>query len=141
MMPMSFHLLMGSGHFLWKAQLISRKAFPSDGTTDVDRNYVMFKTDGIQIKSPWCRRLNHITGVVKDRGMAGAFKLFTFGNPWYCAAKVGTFSGNGEHTAIGESADVAVSGLNQGHSAWEKVYDLSCFNELSTGVPGFMLSS
>jgi len=88
--------------------LLRSKACSFDGLADIDPDHIMLKTDGIEIQGSRCRRLDHIAGVVKDRGMTGAFKLIAFSYPGDSAAEMGALSGNGKEPAILKSTQVAV---------------------------------
>lgn len=108
-MPAIFHRCITLAASLRMGQLLSVEGGASDGFTDVDCDLIAFKADGIDVQRSWCRRFEYPAGDVKHRGMAGAFKLFSFSDPGDSAAKMGAFSGNSQKATIVQVTEVEVS--------------------------------
>ncbi len=123
MMPAIFQLCIGLTMFLIIDQLFGTKTGSFDGVTDIDKDHVALKADGIYVKGPWGRRGKNITGHIKDGGMAGALKLFALSYPGNRTSQVSTFSGDGEKTAIVQPGNIEMAFANERYRAGREISD------------------
>jgi len=109
MMPVNLHFCIVSALLPGIDHLLFCKFGAFAQAVQVNDESVPLNGQDIEIQGPWCRGFQHITGLVKDRGMTRAFKLLSFSNPGNSTAQVGASFGKCKKSAVVQAAEIEMS--------------------------------